>query len=85
MDRAHKAVGKLRMPAGKDYMTEVVTGDQIHSGDTLLLTPVTGGKFPIPSEIPDTATNTLFYKTGGSKWMSFRVNTIGKKRDIVMP
>jgi len=85
IDKAHKATGKLRMPAGKDYMTEVVMGDQIHKGDTLLLTPVTGGRFPIPSEIPETAKNTLFYKTGGSKWLSFRVENIAKKRDIVMP
>ena len=85
IDKAHKAVGKLHMPAGKDYMTEIVTGDQIHKGDTLLLTPVTGGRFPIPSEIPETAKNTLFYKTGGSKWLSFHVDAITKKRDIVMP
>ncbi len=85
IDKAHKVTGKLRSPVPKDYTTENVTGDQIHKGDTLLLTPVTGGRFPIPAEIPETAKNTLFFKTGGSKWLSFHVDAITKKRDIVLP
>ena len=85
MEKAHKISGKSRMPPGKDYSIEAASGDQIHKGDTLMLTPVVGGKFPIPAEIPDTAKNTLFFKTGGSKWLSYHVSTISKKQDIAMP
>lgn len=86
MLKAHKITNKSRnMPKGIDYRTEFVTGDQVHKGDTLQLTPVTGGKFPIPDEIPKDAKNTLFFKTGGSGWLSFLVENITKKPDILMP
>ena len=71
MQKAHKA--------GKNYITEDAAGDQIHKGDTLELSPVTRGRFPIPKEIPATAKNTLFFKTGGSTWLSFPVKKISKK------
>jgi hypothetical protein len=67
-----------------DYNTEFVTGDQIHKGDTISLTPLTRGKFRIPDDIPKTAKNTLFYKTTGSGWQMSKVKTISKKRDIPM-
>lgn len=52
---------------------------KIRKGDVLLLTPVTGGRFPIPAEIPEKAKNTLFYKAGGSAWIAFPVSKISKK------
>ncbi|MFI5195791.1 MAG: hypothetical protein ACHQD8_01760 [Chitinophagales bacterium] len=86
MLKAHKVTNRSHdMPRGMDYRTEFVTGDQVHKGDTLELSPVTGGKFPIPAEIPKDAKNTLFFKTGGSGWLSFPVDKITKKQDIVMP
>jgi hypothetical protein len=51
----------------------------VKKGTNLLLTPVTGGRFPIPAEIPDSARNTLFYKTAGSNWIALPVNKIAKK------
>ena len=86
MLKAHKITNRPHnMPRGIDYRTEFVTGDKIHKGDTLQLSPVTGGKFPIPDEIPKDAKNTLFFKTGGSGWLSFPVENITKKPDIIMP
>ncbi|MBC7555054.1 MAG: hypothetical protein H7257_13885 [Taibaiella sp.] len=72
-------------PGGVEYRNEDVSGDEIHKGDTLMLTPLKGGKFPVPAEIPVSAKNTLYYKTGGSKWIAFKVATISKKRDIATP
>ena len=74
-----------KMPPGIDYLTEDYGSNKVHKGDTLMLTPVTGGKYAVPNEIPATSKNTLFYKTGGSGWLSFPVTTIAKKRDIAMP
>jgi hypothetical protein len=85
MLRVHKIIPSHTTPKGMDHRTEFVTGDQIHKGDTLQLSPVTGGRFPIPTEIPATAKNSLFFKTGGSNWLSFPVKKIGKKADISMP
>lgn len=68
--------------AHKSGMGNYVTADDqsvAHRGDTLMLSPVTGGRFPIPKEIPDNAKNTLFYKTGGSAWLSFPVKRITKR------
>lgn len=86
MVKAHKIRKKDKsVPAGIDYTTEFAAGDAIHKGDTLQLTPMSGGKFPIPDEIPKNAKNTLYFKTGGSGWLSFPVKNISKKPDIVMP
>jgi hypothetical protein len=49
----------------------------------LELIPMTGGKFPVPAEIPVEARNTLYYKTAGSGWLAFPVKTITKKVDIL--
>ncbi len=86
IEKAHKISPKdaRNFPPGMDYRTEPVTGDEVHKGDTISLTPIKGGKFAIPKEIPATAKNTLYYKSGGSKWLAFPVKTIGKKRDIAM-
>lgn len=74
--KAHKTVKDKKT----EYTAEDILPNEVKKGDTLLLTPLTGGRFPIPDEIPQKAKNTLFYKTGGSKtWMSFVVKPIGKK------
>ncbi len=86
IDKAHKVKpGTKNIPRGMEYTTEFVTGEQMHKGDTLQLTPVTGGRFPIPKEIPASAKNTLFYKTAGSGWLAFQVKTITQKPDIARP
>ncbi len=72
MEKAHKD------NAGKAYVSENISAGDIHKGDTLMLTPVAGGRFPMPEEIPMSMKNTLFYKFGGSKWMSFFVKKVAK-------
>lgn len=63
-----------------NYSAEFVQMDQIKKGDTLLITPIVGGKFAIPSEIPQKAKNTLFFKISGNPaWMPFPVSPISKK------
>ncbi len=71
IERAHKA--------GKGYKTEQVTNGDIHKGDTLMLSPITGGRFPVPKEIPEKAKNTIFYKVNGSAWLSLPVKKINKQ------
>ncbi len=86
IDKAHKINPKdgRHYPPGVDYvMDEMYEGAK--KGDTLMLTPVRGGKFAVPAEIPATAYNTIFYKAGGSKWLSFPVKEITKKKDVPMP
>ena len=71
---------KAHMPDKKSpvYVSESISAGDIHRGDTLSLVPVAGGRFAIPREIPATAKNTLYYKTGGSGWLSFPVKKIIK-------
>lgn len=84
--KAHKVVCKSPdFPEGMEYSISHVKGDDIHPGDTLELTPMLRGKFPIPTEIPKYAKNTLFFRAGKSPWLSLPVKEIGTKPDITMP
>ena len=87
IQRVHKVSGKdaRNFPPGIVYRADNAIGDQVQKGDTLELTPLTRGKYAIPADIPKTAKNTLFYKTGGSGWLSFPVKNMSKKHDISMP
>jgi len=87
MEKAHK-IGASNMgkyPKGMSYTTQPVMPTDIHPGDTLQLTPVAGGKYPVPAEVSPAIKNTLFYKTGGSNWLSFPVKKITQKNDIQLP
>ncbi len=57
----------------------------IHKGDTLELIPITGGRFPIPVEIPGSAVNTLFFKTTNTGWHYYAFKKLTQKPDIIMP
>lgn len=59
-----------------EYKGTLVSLRDVNKGDILLLTPLTGGRFPIPAEIPENAKNTLFYKVGNSNWLAFPVKNI---------
>jgi hypothetical protein len=85
-EKAHKITGsRAGIPDGMVYRTEEIMINEIKRGDTILLTPIRGGKFPIPAEIPEKAKNTLFFKAGGNSWLSFPVGKITKKRAVSMP
>lgn len=76
IDKAHKVVKNKKT----EYTTEAVQIDQVKKRDTLFITPLKGGRFAIPAEIPEKAKNTLFYKTAGNPtWQSFVVSSITKK------
>jgi hypothetical protein len=64
---------------GKSYIGAPIEIEKIKRGQLLMFTPVTGGRFPIPAEIPENAKNTIFYKTAGSAWIAFPVKKISKK------
>jgi len=83
---AHKVVCRSPdFPIGLDYTVSHIKGDDIHVGDTLELTPMLRGKFPIPPEIPGDAKNTIFFKAGKSGWLSYAVQEITAKPDVTMP
>ncbi len=85
ISKAHKV--KFDAPVKGDrqeYNTEIVTADKIHKGDTLQLVSLPGGKFTVPAEVLADTKNTLFYKTGGSGWLSLPVKNLVKKPDIIM-
>lgn len=77
-DKAHRVSAKAASKKNV-YVTDAVDNNNIHKGDTLLLTPVSGGKFPVPAEIPESAKNTLYYKTAGSGWLALPVKKIAKR------
>ncbi len=86
IEKVHKIVGRrANTPEGMEYTIDRVSIDKLTTGDTLMLTPMVGGKFPIPPEIPEKAKNTLFFKAGGSSWLSYPVKNIARKRAIAMP
>jgi hypothetical protein len=76
---------KAKSDADSWYTTETRSLEKVKKNDTLELTPMPGGKYPVPASIPENAANTLFFKTAKSGWMSLPVNNIKKKPDIIMP
>ncbi len=64
-----KAAGEMH------YTTKDLTGE-IKKGDTLMLNPIKGGKFPVPSAISPKTKNTLYYKNSGSKWIPVPVKSM---------
>ncbi|MDR3680391.1 MAG: hypothetical protein P4L41_10535 [Flavipsychrobacter sp.] len=57
---------------------------RINKGDTLEITPVPGGRFAIPSQIPGGAVNTLFFKTDQSGWLYYKTK-LTQKPDVILP
>lgn len=79
IDKAHIIISKVN-----DYKVEDASCEQIHKGDTLMITPMISGKFPQPSSLTPEVKNTLFFKTDGSDWLSYPVKKIGTKLDKVL-
>ena len=73
------------MPEPLNY-EGVNTGNQdFKTGDTLELYPVSGGKHPIPAEVPTEKNNVIYYKTVNSKWLALPVDSITELPSIAMP
>lgn len=87
--RAHKVVDKsFRIPQGMDYTTEQITAGSVHKGDTLEVTTISPDKNAFTGDHPLNVNtkNTLVLKSSDNQWWStFHVDTVMKKRDIVMP
>ena len=85
--KAHKITDKSSMmPEGKDYYTENITPGNIHVGDTLDITTLPLNKYAYSEDLLNVNTkNTLFFKTSDNKMGSVHIDTVFKKRDILMP
>ena len=85
VDKAKKIVNpRKKLPFGLLYDLELVKLDSIKFGDTLMITPIKGEGASVPSEIPDSVRNALFFKTASSKWTKLPVPEITKKRSVKM-
>lgn len=67
------------------YSTEDINLSAVSKGDTLELVPVAGGKYPTPAEVPQTVTNTVFFKTTKTNWLRLPVKNIAVKKAVAMP
>lgn len=74
-----------KMKGSTEYTYTDVRIDKIKKGDILKLVPMPGGKYPVPAEIPSTATNTIYFKTINNKWLSLPVKKFNRQADTVMP
>ena len=63
--------------------TEIAPG-KIKKGDTLQVTPIKEGKFPIPTEIPSNLENAILFKTNKSNWMHLAVKNFTRLPDIIL-
>jgi hypothetical protein len=58
----------------------------VRKGDTLRIWSTTStAKSPVPADIPESATNTLFFRTAASGWLFTPVRSINALEDIAMP
>lgn len=76
---------KKEITEGLNYENNDPGNIAYHAGDTLELYPTTGGKHPIPGEIPRDKSNIIYYKEVNGKWMALPVNKITKLPSIAMP
>ncbi len=66
------------------YTAKEISLDNVKKNDTLELYPVSGGKYPIPEDLPNDKINTVFYKTNSSNWLTLPVNKMIERPDIIM-
>ena len=83
--KANKKNADHTSPAGFSYTLEDVTKHPLKKGDTLEISPLAGGKFAVPKEIPQDSMNVLYFKTVKSEWLSYPVKKITAMQDIVLP
>lgn len=73
------------VPAGVDYQTKRVNLDKVAAGDTLLLTVMSRGKYPVPDGITDDIKNRIYYEKQGSGLLFIQVPEFKTKQNIFMP
>jgi hypothetical protein len=83
------AVYRLHKKKAKDntntwFQTEEIDLEKVRKGDTLVLVPVKGGKFVIPTTVPSSLKNIILFKTTKSNWLFLQLNKMTKLPDIIM-
>lgn len=73
------------IPSPLNYVSTDPGNVAYKTGDTLELYPITGGKHPMPAEIPKDKKNIIYYKTANSAWLALPVEKITKLPTIAMP
>ena len=65
---------------------QTISLQDVRKGDTLRIWSTTSsGKSPVPAGIPESATNTLYFRTAASGWLYVPVRGIRALEDIAMP
>ena len=85
ISKARKNPAKGDTPPGMDYFTDAISPENIEKGDTLMITATAGGKFPVPEVAATDGNSNLYFKAGGSDWIKFHVDSIGRKHDVITP
>src|SRR5690606_22607495 len=62
------------IPEPPNYETVNTGNISFKAGDTLELSPVTGGKHPIPAVAQNGGANIIYYQTLNSKWLALKVD-----------
>lgn len=73
------------VPEGIDYQTKRVSLDRVAAGDTILLTVMSRGKYPVPDGITDGIKNRIYYEKQGSGLLFVPVPEFKTKQNIFMP
>jgi hypothetical protein len=77
------SVNKHSIVEGSQKATEIAL-ENIRKGDTIELIPIKGGKFPIPSDIPESLNNVILFKINKSNWHYVSISNY-EKADVSMP
>ncbi len=85
VSKVHYIKGRKLAKGEQAYTTEVALTGMVKKGDTLEILPTPGGKYAMPSVIPESMGNTLFFQVNTQQWYYFQVKKWTKLPDIAMP
>lgn len=78
-------VTRKNLAADQATLTIEISPEEIKRGDSLLIQPISGGRYTMPKHINARIKKALFYQTTNSNWLFHQINKTERKEDIVMP
>jgi len=80
-----KRFTRAGVPSDRRPELRDISLQQIRRGDSLMLVPLRGGKYPVPSVAAAGKGSTLYFQISKSGWMYLPASHITRKPDIIMP